>query len=113
MEGLDLALIAGHWVAPLVATLPGQRLVRLSITESRSRELRGDAVVAQLFAGTQRLQLLGAPRPEEPLPEFGGPGVNASADFTFSNPQGLIPTRLVVTIGGESTSFDLLDVIPV
>src|SRR5262249_36711167 len=76
--------------------------------------LRGDAVAVQLYADVQALPQLSAPGPAVPLAEFGSSGsVTAYAEFRFGNPQGLIPTRLVVTIGDDSASFDLLDVIPV
>jgi hypothetical protein len=109
MAALEPTLIAGRSVVPELVVQERRLLVRVSIGLGDRPELIGSAVRVDVAAGATLLRRLSGPPPDSVLPKVSTGAVTAYADFVFDNPEGLIPTAIIVRIEDQSASFDLAD----
>ena len=113
MADLELILIDGRAVLPRLVVEAGRLIVQVFISLAEPDELLGSAISLQVKAGDQLLTLLDSPDPAAPLPSASTGAITAHAEFTFDNPQNLLPTELSITCGADTGTYDLGEVIPV
>jgi hypothetical protein len=104
----DSPQLAGdYWVLPSVDDASGG-VVRLhvAIAVGDPLDLQDADVQVELFVDDESLAVLEGPAPG-PLPVIQLNGLNAYAMFLFDNPGDPPPTTAVVSVRGESFSFDV------
>jgi hypothetical protein len=109
MATLESTLIAGRWVVPDLVVRERRVLVRVSIAVGDRPQLLGSAVTVDVAAGTTLLRRISGPPPGSPLLEASTGAPTVYGDYVFDNPEGLTPTAVIVSIEGDSASFDLTD----
>ena len=80
--------------------------MHVSIAVSDLSNLQGSDLQVQVTAGGQELAMTNAPDPGL-LPTLRLIGINALAIFQFDNPGDPPPTTVIVTVRGQSASFDV------
>jgi hypothetical protein len=96
-----------YWVLPTIDSDPGDVVqMHVSMTVQDENDLTASDVRVRVIAGNQSLTLSAAP-PPGPLPTLRAVGVNAYGLYEFANPDQLDPSTVVVTVKGQSATFDV------
>jgi hypothetical protein len=110
MADLQPELIANRWVALELSFEGAVVRVRVGISVEQPGELLGNAVAVQLRAAADSLAQLSAPAPDVPLLWAStGFATYAWAEFVFDDPRALVPTTIVVTVDGQTGTFEVGD----
>jgi hypothetical protein len=112
MSDLPPRLIAGRWVIPELIVQGDQLVVQVALSMDPAAGVKGSSIVVGVWSGPTRLKQVSAPKRDAPLPFAATGAAYAQASFVFDNPNGLVPTRLIITVDGQSAEFDTAAVVP-
>jgi hypothetical protein len=100
-------LVGGNWVlASLEDDRDGVSRCHVSIAVSEPGELSASDLEVQAVRNGAPLEQLEGPV-DGPLPTATITGTNAFALYAFANPTDFPPEEIVVTVRGETASFDV------
>lgn len=99
--------IGGHWtLATLEDATGGFVRCHASIAVAEAEDLDAAAVDVQVLVRGTGLGLVEEP-PNGPLPTARITGTTAFAQYVFQNAGDLPPEQIIVTVDGETASFDV------